>query len=258
MAMKLKAKTAVKKAPVKKPAGQIVAAKRNVDGAALKKAIAKREQPATEEPKVIKIDKYLVGVVRGARFGINNDGVTRRLVTEEPVYADRDLANEPEEKNRLISAKMAEMSEKNKGIRFNDLDAIRSARDGVEESLDTVRHDLRYGNTCPECAAEQLGRLIEALHEIGRFEDRLEEVIGTCTASTVPNVLPASQDMEIQGDRLVYKKTYPVQIHTVMGQGQPTLEQLPENIREIVKGFIGDPAQAALPPPAKPALPQKK
>lgn len=246
-----KKSTPKKKAPTKKTAEV------QVDGNALKKAIAVRE------PK--KTFKY--GEVWGTRFSFNEETFeTKREFIAAPIESDVDIANEPEKKDALHN--LLKMKLRNQGWELSDDKLIRKSLAKLEGLLDQLRHDIKYDGKCDRDSLSNgagcLVGLLKAINELIIQRRAVAELVNEKHLKTMPKVVPPMDEYRIV-DGMFRKKEPEMtreEIEKMLGFKSTDInsEEVPEPVRELAKklGHFGTVSIATIPHKDASATPPTK
>lgn len=139
------------------------------------KKVAAESAKKPEPPKTT--SQYFIDIVRGVRFGWDEEhNRAVRKVEQVKVYADRDLSNEPAERDRLIDEAADRLHDQ--GWFLCDICCIRETRRQLEAEMDELRNAIEYDKICQCKAARQLDKAVKILRAVRIFEDNVLEVAG--------------------------------------------------------------------------------
>ena len=192
-----------------------------------------QEDPKPPEPKDF---KFLVGHVHVTRWNLSNNGVLEREVGAIEVNATEDMANRPEEGDKMIADALEKAHERD-GWCKTDCEAVREAMFMLQETVDSMAHDVEYNRDeciCRDCTAEFMRDVVSSLRNIRQFMCARADLVSQLTK--VPDIIPDLKELRkfevVNGALKLKKPKIEVQTIPISKEKKQAIEKILDEIRK--------------------------
>ena len=200
---------------------------------------AKKPTPAPkqEEKKPEPQDfKFLVGRVHVTRWKLNPYGVFEREVSAIEVNAAEDMANRPTEGDAMIEDALEKAHERDGWCR-TDCEAMREVMFMLQETVDTMAHDVEYNRdecVCRDCTAEFMRDIASSLRNVRHFMNARADLVSKL--AKVPDIIPALEELHkfevVNGALKLKKPKIEVQTIPISKEKKQAIEKIIDEIRK--------------------------